>query len=118
MVVNWPEIAVQTAIIVALVAMVAVYVRYRSVPKLRTQAGEWAGAAIGRFWQKLMEDAKKDAEENGGGGGGGGGGAFKIAGFEITPGLLKQGMELLKFAQGMGWIKPGGAGGGENPFLK
>ena len=118
--INWLEIGVQTAILVGLLAVIGWYARYRVAPRLRTQAGEWAGAAIGRFWVKLMEDAKKDAEEAGEGGVavGGGGGAFKIGGFEITPALLKQGMDLLQFAQQMGWIKPGGSGGGKNPFLK
>ena len=123
MVINWPEIGIQTAIIVLLLAALLIYARRYALPKLKAQAGEWAGAAIGRFWQKLMEDAKKDSEEAGEGGVAlaGGGGAFKIGGFEITPALLKQGMDLLQFAQQMGWIKPGaggGSGGGSNPFLK
>ena len=122
MVVNWPEIGLITAILGGYLAAVGIYVRYRVAPRLKSQAGEWAGAAIGRFWQKLMEDAKKDSEEVGEGGVAvaGGGGAFKIGGFEITPALLKQGMDLLQFAQQMGRIKPGagGSGGGSNPFLK
>ena len=115
MVVNWPEIVVQTALIVLLFLLVALYAKLVVVPKLKHHAGEWAGAAIGRFWQKLMEDAEKDNQETGSGGGGG---SFKIAGMEITPALLKQGMELLQWAQQMGWIKSSGGGGGENPFLK
>lgn len=111
MVINWPEIGIQTAIIVILLAMVATYVRYRAYPKLKTAGAQWIGAAIGRFMQNLAEEAEKEVGE-GGEGGGAGGGAFKIAGFEITPGLLQQGMQLLKFAQEMGWIKAGGGGAG------
>ncbi len=115
MVVNWLEIGIQTAILVLILSLVALYVGKRILPKLRTDAAQWVGAAIGRFMQNLREQAEAEGE----GGPADGGGGFKIAGFEITPDLLRTGMQLLKFAQEMGLIK-GGAGGvsAENPFLK
>ncbi len=115
MVVNWLEIGIQTAIIVALLAVVGAYARYRVVPRLRTQAGEWAGAAIGRFWQKLMEDAQKESE--GGGGEGAPAGALNIGGFKIDAGTLRSIAEILKVVQSMGFLK-GMGGGGEHPLLK
>jgi len=111
--VNYPEIALQTAIIVMLLLGVAMYAKYRLVPKLRAEAGVWAGNAIGRFWQTLSEKAEGE-----GGSPGEPGKPLKILGMEITPELLQTVMGLIQWAQQMGFLKAGPASGGENPFLK
>ncbi len=113
MVVNWLEIGLQTAFMLIILLGVALYVKYRGGPKLKAQAGEWAGAAIGRFWETLMK--KSEAE---GGGGTAGTGKVKLGGFEIDVGTIKELVsivpQLMQVASMLGLVK---GGGGENPFL-
>lgn len=116
LVVNWPEIGIELGLIVLLLALVAVYVRYRALPKLKTDAGMWVGAAIGRFMQNLAEEAEVE-----GGGVPGTPGQLKIGGFQIDVGTIKELMgiapQLIQLVKTFGLLS-GGGGGGENPFLK
>ncbi len=120
MAVNWLEIglivALNAAILAAFLTGTALYVKKRVFPKLKGQAGEWAGAAIGRFWQTLKEKAEEDDE---GGGSTSSGGQFNLAGFKIDPQMIQMGMQLYEWAKKVGLIKGDGAGGEiANPFLK
>ncbi len=111
--VNWLEIGLNWGFILALLGIVVLYVRVRGLPRAKAAAAQWVGGAIGRFMQNLAEQA--EAEE--GGGATGGGGILNIGGFQVSPELLRTGMELLKMAQELGFIKTGGSGGGgAHPF--
>ena len=102
--------------------MAGAYLMYRVVPKLKAQAGEWAGAAIGRFWLKLTEEAQNDS----GGGAPSGTGELSLGGFKIDVGtirelvsVLPEIMKAVQFAKSLGFLGwSGGAGGGEHPFIK
>ncbi len=114
MAVNWLEIGLQTALIVALMASIGLYVRLKLIPGVLSKAEQWMGGAIGRFMTNL---AKQAAEEEGSeGAGGGGGGALNIGGFKIDSGTIRSIAEILKVVQSLGFLK--GGGGGTNPFLK
>ncbi len=114
MVINWPEIGLQTAIILAILAVVGAYVRYWQLPKLEAGVAQWVGAAIGRFMQNLANQA---AEEEGSTSVGAQ--ALNLGGFKIDPQLIelaiKYGPQLIELAKSFGLIK--GGGGGTNPFL-
>lgn len=120
MVVNWLEIGVQTAIFAGLLAMAGAYLRYRVAPKLKAQAGEWAGAAIGRFWLKLTEEAQNDTE----GGAPSGTGELSLGGFKVDVGTIRELVSVLpdimkavQFAKSLGFLG-GASAGGEHPFIK
>ncbi len=110
--VNWLEIGLQTAIIVALLASIGLYVRLKLIPSVLSKAEIWMGGAIGRFMANL---AKRASEEEGAEGAGGGG-ALNIAGFKIDSGTIQSIAEILKVVQSLGFLK--GGGGGEHPFMK
>ncbi len=114
MAVNWQEIGLQTALIVALLASIGLYVRLKLIPSVLSKAEIWMGGAIGRFMTNL---AKQAAEEGEKGTPGGGGGALNIGGFKIDSGTIQSIAEILKVVQSLGFLK-GGGGGGTNPFLK
>ncbi len=115
MAINYPEIALIVALNAAILAAIGLYVRYRVFPVLKAEAGNWAGAAIGRFWQTLSEKATED--EGGTLSGSSPSGALELGGFKIDANTVKTVMELVKVAQSFGFLK-GGTGGTANPFLK
>ncbi len=83
---------------------------------LKAEAGNWAGAAIGRFWQTLSEKAAEDVD---GSSSGPATGAINLGGFKIDADTIKSIMELVKVAQSFGFLKGlGGTGETANPFLK
>ncbi len=110
--VNWLEIGLQTAIMVALLASIGLYVRLRLIPSVLSKAEVWMGGAIGRFMQNLAKQAAEEGEE----GTPGGGGALNIGGFKIDSGTIQSIAEILKVVQSLGFFK--GGGGGEHPLLK
>ncbi len=112
MAVNWQEIGLQTASIVALLASIGLYVRLKLIPGVLSQAEVWMGGAIGRFMTNLAKQAAEEGEE----GTPGGGGALNIGGFKIDSGTIQSIAEILKVVQGLGFLK--GGGGGEHPFMK
>ncbi len=110
MAVNWLEIGlVVTLNGVLLLGLLVLGGRF-----LRKSVPMWAGGAIGRFWQKLMEESDKEGTE-----GGGTTGRVKLGGFEMDVGTIKELMkiapQLIQLAQSFGLVK-GGGGGGESPF--
>ncbi len=108
--VNWLAIGLQTAIFVALLASIGLYVRLKLIPSVLSRAEVWMGGAIGRFMSNLAKQAAEEGEE----GTPGGGGALNIGGFKIDAGTIQSIAEILKVVQGMGFLK--GGGGGEHPF--
>ena len=114
MAINWLEIGVQTAILVLMLAAVAVYARVRAVPRLKADAAQWMGAAIGRFMMKLAEQA----EDEEGGGGSATGGMIELGGFKVDVKTVQAILGIVKTLQSMGFLKAeGGEIGGENPFV-
>lgn len=113
MVINWPDIALQTGLIAVLLVAIGLYVRNVYAPRLLKQAEIWMGGAIGRFMQNLAQEA---AEEEGGEGGEGGAG-LNLGGFKIDTGTIRAIAELAKMAKEFGLIGGGGggSGGGFNP---
>ncbi len=78
------------------------------VKKKQIHAEQWIGGAIGRFFQRISNEA---AEEGGSDQTSGG---LSLGGFKIDPGLIKlaveYGPQLLDLAKQFGLVK-GGAGG-------
>ncbi len=123
MTVNCPEIGFMVALngvfLLGLVVLAFGYVRKKYAvvkPQLLSEMEIWMGGAIGRFMQKLSEEAQKE-----GGVEGGVPGQVKIGGLQMDVGTIKELLamlpQLLQAAQMFGLIK-GGGGGGTNPFLK
>ncbi len=75
----------------------------------RVRVQKWIGGAIGNFMTNLAREAEKEGAK---GGGASGGGSLKIAGFEITPGLIQSIAQLAQLAQQLGFLKGGTSGGG------
>ncbi len=115
MAVNWPEIALIWGFMLAILGLSALFVRYRLAPRLKAEAAQWVGGAIGRFMQNLADDAREEGEEDGGGGSGGG---ISLGGFKIDATLIRSIVELVKTLQALGILKGGSGGsGGEHPLL-
>ncbi len=117
--INWLEIGIQTAFIVALLASIGVYVRLKLIPSVLSKAEIWMGGAIGRFMQNLA----KQAEEEGEGGVPGTSGTLKLGGFSVDVGTIKELLaiapQIIQLAQMFGLVGAAtGGGGGEHPFLK
>ncbi len=114
MVINWLEIgiivALNTVFLLGLLVLGFRHVRKRLFP----QAEQWMGGAIGRFMQNL---AKQAVEEEGGSSSGGKSGALELGGFKIDANLIQSIGSLMELAKKFGFIKGGGSGAGENPFL-
>ncbi len=111
--VNFLEIAVQTGVIAAILAGIGLYVRYKYVPKLKTELRQGVGLAIGAWMKGLSEEAGSE--------GGGGGrpltpGALKLGGFEIDVGTIKELLAIapqaLQIAKMFGLTGTGGGSGG------
>ncbi len=105
--VGWLEIGLQTAIIVARLASIGLYMKFVGIPKLLAKAEVWMGGAIGRFMQNLA----KRAEEEIGPEGEGITSALNIGGFKIDSGTIQSIAEILKVVQNLGFLKGGGGGG-------
>ncbi len=116
MAINWVEIwlvvALNAALLAGFLAGTAWYVKRRVFPKLKAEAGEWAGGAIGRFWQTLTEKAADDE------GNPSTSPVFNLGGFKIDPQMIQMGMQVYEWAKNVGLIKGGTAGEVVNPFLK
>ncbi len=106
--VNWQEIGVLMALILALLASIGLYVRLKLIPGVLSKAEVWMGGAIGRVMTNLAKQAAEEGEE----GTPGGGGALNIGGFKIDAGTIQSIAEILKVAQSFGFLKGGGGGGG------
>ncbi len=120
MAVDWLEIgfivALNGVFLLGLVVLAFGYVRKKYAvmkPQLLSEMEIWMGGAIGRFMQKLSEEAEKEGSE----GSSSSSGAISLGGFKITPDLINSIAQLAQLAQQFGLIK-GGGGGGTNPFLK
>ncbi len=109
MTVDLQQIGVQTALILAILAGIGLYVRYKVFPELK----DYAEMAPVRFWKTLSEKAGEEGVD-----GTGATGRVKLGGFEMDVGTIKELMkiapQLIQLAQSFGLIK--GGGGGESPF--
>ncbi len=108
MTVDLQQIGVQTALIVAILAGIGLYVRYKVFPELK----DYAEMAPVRFWKTLSE--KVNEEE--GVSGGGSPGVLKLGGFEIDVGTIKELLAIapqaLQLARMFGLAGTGGGGSG------
>ncbi len=108
MVVNWPEIGLIVALNAAILAGIGVL----ALRFLRKYVPMWAGGAIGRFWQELMQKAADDDS------GDSPTGILKLGGFQIDVGTVRAFMEiapqLIELGRNFGLIK-GDSGGTFNP---
>ncbi len=107
--VNFLEIAVQSGVIALLLGLIGLYVRYKYVPKLKTELRQGVGLAIGAWMKGLSEEAEKE------GGEGAVPGMLKLGGFEIDMGTIKELLAIapqaLQIAKMFG-LTSGGSGGG------
>lgn len=116
MAVNWPDIALQTALFILILAVIGLYVRRKVLPRFKGEISIWVGGAIGRFMQDLSKKAEEEGIEAGGDGAPG---SIKLGGFEIDVGTVQTILGIVQTLQSMGILKaPGGGGTTENPFLK
>ncbi len=108
--VNLLEIAVQSGVIALLLGLIGLYVRYKYIPRLKTELRQGVGLAIGAWMKGLSEEAEKE------GVGGSTPGMLKLGGFEIEVGTIKALLALapqaLQLAKTFGLTGTGGGGGG------
>ncbi len=109
--VNLLEIAVQSGVIALLLGLIGLYVRYKYVPKLKTELRQGVGLAIGAWMKGLSEEAEKE------GGEGVTPGVLKLGGFEIDVDTIKELLAIapqaLQLAKMFGLTGGGGGGGGK-----
>ncbi len=99
----WWEIGLLTGLNAAIIAAIMVlFLRY-GAPKLLSKAEVWMGGAIGRFMAGLTKQA---AEEEGSSASG-----LNLGGLKIDSSTIQSIAQLLKMAQGMGFLKGGGGSG-------
>ncbi len=108
--VNFLEIAVQSGVIALLLGLIGLYVRYKYVPKLKTELRQGVGLAIGAWMKGLSEEAEKEGVE-----GGATPGMLKLGGFEIDVGTIKELLAIapqaLQIAKMFGLTGGGGGSG-------
>ncbi len=111
--VNYLEIAIQTGVIALLLGLIGLYMRYRYVPRLKTELRQGVGLAIGAWMQNMADEAEKEGVE----GGGGTPGMLKLGGFEIDVGTIKELLAIapqaLQLAKMFGLSGGGGGKGGK-----
>ncbi len=99
--IDWLSISIQTGLIGGLLGGFLLVIRLRM--------SRWVSLGFARMMKKLGEDAEKEggASPNQGPAPG----SLNLAGFKISPELLQTGVQLLKMAKDMGFIKGGGGSG-------
>ncbi len=109
--VNFLEIAVQSGVITAILAGIGLYMRYKYVPRLKTELRQGVGLAIGAWMKGLSEEA----EAEGGGGVPGASGQINLGGFKIDVSTIKELLviapQALQIAKMLGLTGGGGGSG-------
>ncbi len=119
MVINWPEIALivlfNASVLTGFGLVIAKVWLPRKEQELLSKGEIWMGGAIGRFMQRLTDQA---VEEEGAASSPGASGALNLGGFKIDAATIQSIAQILQVVQQMGFLKGVGGGGGSNPFLK
>ncbi len=110
--VNYLEIVIQSGVIALLLGVIGLYVRYKYVPRLKTELRQGVGLAIGAWMKGLSEEAKKEGVE-----GGGTPGVIDLGGFKIDVATIKELLaiapQFLQIAKLFGLTSGGGGSGGK-----